>query len=135
MRHTTTATLLATLLLGAAVGCGSSGSDEKPAAKPSASSTADNDARYLKAARQLSFNGTPSDGDLLLYPDLWCEGLDAGHSVEWLFSMTDGGLYPVGQDWGTKKADANTLLVTGVKVYCPDNSRTVLDELRASGEY
>jgi len=136
MRHTTTATLLAVLLLaGAAVGCGSSGSDDKPTAKPSASSTAGNDARYLKAARQLSFNGKPTDGDLLLYPDLWCEGLGQGHSVKWLFSMTDGGLYPVGKDWGTKKADANTLLVTGVKVYCPKHSAVVLDELKAAGEY
>ncbi|MFD5814396.1 hypothetical protein [Streptomyces sp. NPDC127038] len=134
MRHTTV--LLACLLLaGAATGCGSSGGDDKSAAKPSASSTAGNDARYLKAARQIKFNGTPTDGDLLLYPDLWCKGLDAGHSVKWLFGIHDGGLYPVGEDWGTAKADADTLLVAGVKVYCPKNSGAVLDELRASGEY
>jgi hypothetical protein len=134
MRHTTTALFAALLLAGAAVGCGSS-SDDKPAAKPKASSTAGNDARYLKAARQITFNGTPTDGDLLIYPDLWCKGLDQGHSVKWLFGMSDGGLYPVGEDWGTAKADADTLLVTGVKVYCPSNSKGVLDELRASGEY
>jgi hypothetical protein len=132
MRHTTTALLLTAGLL--LTGCGSS-SDDKPAAKPKASSTAGNDARYLKTARTITFNGKPTDGDLLIYPDLWCKGLDAGHSVKWLFSMTDGGLYPVGDDWGTAKTDANTLLVTGVKVYCPKHSAVVLDELKAAGEY
>lgn len=133
MRHTT-AVLAVLLLATAAVGCGSS-SDDKPAAKPTASSTAGNDARYLKQARQITFNGEPTDGDLLLYPDEWCAGLDEGHSVDWLFGMSDGGLYPVGDEWGTKKADAYEMLVLGVKVYCPEHSEAVLEELRASGEY
>ncbi len=129
MRHVITVLLTAACL--ALAGC----SDSKPSttdAKPSPS--VDKKATYLGAAREITFNGEPTDEELLLYPPEWCAGLDAGHSVEWLFSM-DTGLYPIGEQWGTKKPDANELLVAGVKAYCPENSAAVLDELRASGEY
>jgi len=92
--------------------------------------------QYLETAHGIPFNGTPSDTELLLYPEMWCNELDAGHSVEWMFDMTQGGgLYPIGEKWGTKKEDANELLVAGVKAYCPENLPAAQDELRASGEY
>ena len=136
MRHTTI--LLAAALLLAVTGCssGNDSSDDKPAAKPSASPTVSKKDQFLKAARGITFNGAPTDRDLLVFPMLWCHELESGHSVEWMFDISGGGaLYPVGETWGTKKADANELLVAGVKAYCPEQVAAVTDELRASGEY
>lgn len=133
MRHTTTAITAALLL--ALTACGSS-SDDKPTAKPSPSKTVSKQDRYLKAAHNITFNGTPGDAVLLVYPPEWCKELDSGHSVEWMFDMFGGGgLYPIGEEWGTKKEDANALLVAGVRAYCPENVDAVLEELRASGDY
>lgn len=71
-----------------------------------------------------------------MFPTLWCNELEAGHSVEWMFDITDGGgLYPIGEEWGTAKPDAYELLVAGVKAYCPESLGAVQEELRASGEY
>ncbi|MDX3279103.1 hypothetical protein [Streptomyces scabiei] len=135
MRHTT-ALLAATLLLAALTACGTSSEDDKPAAKPSPSKTVNKDDQYLEVAREIAFNGAPSDGELLIFPELWCDRLESGHSAEWMFDMTGGGgLYPVGEEWGTAKADAYELLVAGVRAYCPENLDTVLEELRATGEY
>jgi hypothetical protein len=131
MRHTVTA--LGAALLLALTACGSSHDDSK-AGKPTPTvSKAD---RYLKTAHTLAFTDSgPTDEELLTYPPKWCDGLDAGHSVSWLFSGGGGGLYPLGMDWGTKKRDANQLLVAGVRVYCPQHVAAVTAELRASGDY
>lgn len=134
MRHTTITLAAVMLLAGAAVGC-SSGASGKADAKPSPSKTVSTASRYLAAAHQIAFNGSPSDEELLAYPPQWCDALDSGHSVKWLFDMTSGGLYPIGQEWGTAKADANTLLVAGVRAYCPANLGAVQQELRDTGEY
>lgn len=140
MRTTTTALLAAALLL-SVTSCSSGNdsndsNDSKPSAKPSPSKTVDKKDQYLKAARDITFNGAPTDRDLLVFPMLWCHELESGHSVEWMFDLAGGGgLYPVGETWGTKKADANELLVAGVKAYCPESVAAVTDELRASGEY
>ena len=137
MRHTTA--LLATVLLLAVTGCSSgdsSSSDSKPSAKPSPSKTIDKRDQYLNAAREITFNGAPTDTDLLVFPMLWCHELESGHSVEWMFDITGGGgLYPVGEEWGTAKPDAYELLVAGVKAYCPEGLGVVQGELGASGEY
>lgn len=131
--HRTTAT--AALLIAACLaltGCGSS----KSAAKPKPSPFVSKETRFLTAARQIQFNGTPSDDALLALPPKWCTALDAGHSVAWMFNNTAGeSLYPVGDDWGTVSQDANTLLVAGVKAYCPGHLAAVTAELRASGGY
>jgi hypothetical protein len=133
MRTTTTA--IAAALLLALTACGS-GDDDKPAAEPSPSKTLSRQEQYLETAHEIAFNGSPSDAALLAYPEEWCKQLDDGHSVEWMFEMFGGGgLYPVGDDWGTKKDDANKLLVAGVKAYCPENLDAVRQELRESGEY
>lgn len=131
MRHTTLLLAAACLAL---AGCSSGGDAD---AKPSTSTPkVSKETRYLTAARDISFNGTPSDDELLALPPKWCAGLASGHSVEWMFDMTGGGsLYPIGMDWGTAKADANELLLVGVKTYCPDQAATVTTELRAAGEY
>jgi hypothetical protein len=136
MRHA--ATLLAAALLLAVTGCSSNGSSSgnKPAAKPSPSPTISKKDQYLKAAHSITFNGAPSDTELLVFPMLWCQELETGHSVEWMFDITGGGgLYPVGEEWGTAKPDAYELLVAGVKAYCPESLDAVQEELRASGEY
>jgi ABC-type glycerol-3-phosphate transport system substrate-binding protein len=132
-RHTAAAVLLAAGL--ALAGCGAGQDDTKAAAKPSPSKTVNKSDRYLKVAHGITFNGSPTDEELLEYPQQWCDGLAGGHSVKWLFSSGGGGLYPIGDDWGTKKADADALLVAGVKTYCPENLDAVTSELRASGEY
>lgn len=135
MRHAAT-TALAAILLAALTACGS-GSDDKPAAKPSPSKTVDKAGQFLKTAHGITYNGSPTDEELLDYPQQWCDGLDQGHSVKWLFTMfgDGGGLYPIGDAWGTKKADAYTLLVAGVKAYCPANLSDVKEQVRAGGDY
>lgn len=136
MRHTITVTLAAAMLATLAACGGDTGSDDKGAAKVSASPAVNKKDQYLAAAREITFNGAPTDTDLLVFPMLWCQELESGHSVEWIFDVTGGGgLYPVGESWGTKKADANELLVAGVKAYCPESLAAVQEELRASGEY
>lgn len=128
--------LLAACLLATLTACGGGGSDDKPAAKASASPTVSKKDQYLTAAREITFNGSPTDTDLLVFPMLWCQELESGHSVEWIFDVTGGGgLYPVGESWGTKRVDANELLVAGVKAYCPASLGAVQEELRASGQY
>lgn len=137
MRRTAT-TLLAVLLAGAAVGCGSS-SDDKPDARPSASATpsADPLVTFSKAVDKAQLEsyatGIPVADELGAFPPQWCSALDEGHSVEWL--LGEGDLYPIGQDWGTEKTDAYQLVVLGVRAYCPKREAAVKDELRASGEY
>jgi hypothetical protein len=134
--RTTTAGILAVLALTLTACSGSSdGGDGKPAASTTAAPSPDPDQQYLQAAHRIEFNGTPTDEELLEYPGQWCDALQAGHSVEWLFSSGGGGLYPVGLDWGTVKQDAHELLVAGVKAYCPDHADTVLEELRATDGY
>jgi predicted small lipoprotein YifL len=134
MRHTiTSAALLAAVL--ALSACGGSGGS-KAAAKPSPSPTVSKADQYLKVAHGITFNGSPTDTELLALPPKWCDALDAAHSVKWMFDSTGGGgLYPWGAEWGTAQQDADTLVVAGVKAYCPRNLKAVADELRASGEY
>jgi hypothetical protein len=134
MRTTATAALGAALLL-SLTACGNNHSDSN-ADKPHPTPTVSKADRYLKTAHTLTFTGSgPTDSELLDYPPKWCDGLDAGHSVSWLFSGGGGGLYPIGMDWGTKKREANQLLVAGVRVYCPQHTDAVTAELRASGDY
>lgn len=128
----TAAVVLACLLLGGAAACG--GGDDKPAAKQAAASPSiSKESRYLAVANGITFNGTPATDELLALPPRWCQALDAGHGVEWM--LGDGGLYPVGEEWGTVKTDAYTLMVAGVEGYCPKHLAAVRDELKAAGAY
>jgi len=137
MNRATTA-LLTLLLAGAAVGCGSS-SDDKPTARPSASATpsANPLVQFTKAVDHAQLEsyatGIPAYQELEVFPPQWCKALDEGHSVEWMFG--DGGLYPVGQEWGTTQADAYQLVVLGTRAYCPKHVDAVTDELKAAGAY
>jgi hypothetical protein len=134
MRHTTTVLLLAAAL--ALAGCSNSSSGSDKPAKPKASPTVSKESSFLKVAHGITFNGSPTDTELLALPPKWCDALDAAHSVKWMFDSTGGGgLYPWGAEWGTAQQDADTLVVAGVKAYCPRNLKAVADELRASGEY
>lgn len=137
MRHTTTATLLTVACL-ALAGCGSS-SDDKPAARPSASATpsANPLVEFTNAVNHAQLEsyatGIPAFQELEVFPPKWCKALDQGHSVEWM--LGDGDLYPVGWEWGTEKSDAYQLVVFGVRAYCPKHLAAVTDELKASGVY
>ncbi|MFE6156160.1 DUF732 domain-containing protein [Streptomyces sp. NPDC057889] len=131
MRRTATALLAAALLAGLTA-CGAT-EDGKAAAEPKAKPTVSKETRYLNAAHEITFNGEPSDDELTAFPPQWCSALDTGHSVEWL--LGDGGLYPIGDEWGTVKQGAYTLVATGTKAYCPENFDAVRDELRESGAY
>lgn len=134
MRRTIT-TLLALLLAGAA-GCGSSG---QPTAQPAASATPSADplvkfTREVDSAQLESYaTGIPVADELGVFPPRWCKALAEGHSVEWMLGA--GGLYPVGQDWGTEKSDAYQLVLLGVRAYCPKREAAVKDELRELGAY
>jgi len=133
MRRAIAAVLAAALLAGLTA-CGSS--DGKPTVvKASPAPTVNPRGEFLGAAHEITFNGAPTDGELLAYPPQWCKGLDAGHSAAWLFDLDQGDLYPVGDEWGTVKQDADTLLVAGVKAYCPKNLAALTAELRAAGDY
>lgn len=136
MRRTTI--LLAACL--ALAGCSDSGGDAAASTpSPSASPSVDPVVPFMKSVEDANFasyeSGIPPFQELELFPPEWCTALDAGHSVEWMFDMSQGGLYPVGQEWGTEKGDAYQLVVLGVKAYCPKHSAVVLEELRALGEY
>lgn len=140
MRHTTI--LLATCLLLAGAGCSDGGGDtaeSKPSASAAQSPVVDPVVPFMRAvedARLASYSaGVPPYQELEIYPPLWCRAIDDGHSVEWMFDMTKGGLYPIGEEWGTTKADAHQVLLMGVEAYCPKQLEAVRADLRASGEY
>ncbi|MFF9714811.1 hypothetical protein ACF1DW_04335 [Streptomyces sp. NPDC014603] len=133
--RTRTALTAALLALAALTSCSSEDqADTKPSTKPSPSAPSA-ETQYLTAAQEITFNGDPTDAELQAFPPQWCEALNDGHSVQWIFGIRDGGLYPVGETWGTVKADAYKLLIAGVRAYCPDHLSAVQDELRATGEY
>jgi hypothetical protein len=144
MHRTTTATA-ATALLAAGIlltGCTSSGdSDAKATAPPSSSAAAvptvpvrDQFLQGINAANIQSWeHAGPTDDELAAYPDQWCAALAEGHSVDWMFGQ--GGQYPIGMSWGTRKADAYKVLVLAVGYYCPARKGDVEEQLRATGDY
>jgi hypothetical protein len=132
MRHA------ATLLLAGTTACGGGGgssADPKPSA--SATPSADPLVKFSKAVDNAALDsyatGIPAYEELGAFPPKWCKALDDGHSVEWM--LGDGGLYPVGWDWGTEKSDANRLVLLGVQAYCPKHTAEVKQELRDAGAY
>ncbi|MFE7243714.1 hypothetical protein [Streptomyces sp. NPDC057580] len=68
-----------------------------------------------------------------MLPPEWCLDLKDGHSVDYLFDANEA--YPIGPEWGTKRADANELLLLGVSTHCPEYRDQVTEELRATGQY
>ncbi|MCI3279130.1 hypothetical protein [Streptomyces cylindrosporus] len=142
MRHTVTRAAVAVLLSTlTATACGSSNSGtggSKPATTgtPSPTTRAEREGQYILASQDIPFTSRrPSNDELLAYPPKWCAALDDGHSVEWMFSGGGGDLYPIGLDWGTKEANADRLLIAGVKAYCPKYMDAVTAELRETGAY
>lgn len=134
MRRTTVAVLLAAGL--ALTGCSSSGGgDGKPT--PAVTPSADPLVTFTRAvdgAQLESYaTGIPVADELGVFPPRWCKALDGGHSVAWVLGA--GNLYPMGQGWGTKKADAYQLVLLGVRAYCPKHEAAVKGELRALGAY
>lgn len=111
------------------------GSQEKPKAEPTRTPSD----KFLGAIVDHpihSWDGNgPSQTELLAYPPKWCAALDQGHSVNYLLEADDGKLYPIGQDWGTKKADAQQVIVMAVEAYCPKHRERVTQELRSNGDY
>lgn len=142
MRNTVTmaAAVLLLTLTTAACGGGDDAKDGDGKATvstiPSPSSSEALAAQYLAESQRIPFTShRPAIDELLAYPPKWCAALDDGHSVEWMFSSGGGSLYPIGDDWGTVEADANKLLLVGVKVYCPKHLAAVTEELKAAGKY
>lgn len=138
----TRTTLAACLLALAALtaGCSSDDSaDSKPTAEASASPTQDPGEAFTSAVTAANLDSyaetAPPAEELAEFPPQWCDALDSGHSVEWLFSVQQGNLYPIGMTWGTEKSDAYEVLVLGVKTHCPEHSDAVLEELRDNGLY
>lgn len=141
--HTRTAAAAAALTAGLLLtaGCSSGGAAKPAAATPSTSpvptvALRDQFLQQINAANIISWGQRgPSDDELAAYPDRWCAQLAYGHSVEWMFDIQQGDLYPIGQDWGTTEADADRVLVMAVTDFCPDRKPVVLAELRAAGNY
>lgn len=136
MRHTAAILLTAGMLALTGCGAAASGTDAKPGASP----TADPSEKFINSIIDAHLDsyadGIPAADELTAFPPQWCSALDAGHSVEWMFDETNGGgLYPVGENWGTEKTDAYQLVVLGVQVYCPKHAAAVKKELRESGAY
>jgi hypothetical protein len=136
MRRTTTLLLAASLAL---AGCSPTDSEEKADAKPSVSPTTDPGEMFVTSVIEAHLDsyatGVPAADELKRFPPEWCKARDAGHSVDWMFDMFQGGLYPIGESWGTEKSDAFEVLVLGVKAYCPKHSKELLAELRETGKY
>lgn len=140
-RTTTTAVLLAVSALLTLTACGDNDSDDSTAEPKASKSTAyklnphDQWRQSINAAGITSWteDKSPSTEELEAMPKDWCTALKAGHSVKWLFG--DGGLYPIGETWGTEKSEAHKLVVLGVEAYCPKLTGRVKAELRESGEY
>ena len=122
----------------ALAGCSDSGGDTAASTpSPSPTPSVAPVIPFMKSVEGANFasyeTGIPPFQELELFPPEWCKALGEGHSVEWL--LGDGGLYPVGQEWGTEKSDAYQLVVLGVRAYCPKNAAAVIEELRALGAY
>ena len=135
MRRLTTAAAAALLL--ALTGCGSEPDSNKPAASATPSPSVDREAEFLADVKAASFaswkTAAPPDAELVTYPMRWCNEFEAGHSVAYIIG--DESLYPIGQTWGTAKADAQELIVLAVTSYCPQYRDQVTEELRGSGQY
>lgn len=136
----TTTAALATAVVLMATGCASSSDDKpEPDAKPKATPTVSKEEKFLADLNDTDIaswaDKRPTDEEILYFPEEWCDGLNEGHSVEYLFDLTQGALYPNGEDWGTKLDDANTVLVLAVTAYCPEHRDAVTEELRESGSY
>lgn len=137
MRRITTVLLAASILL-TLTSCGSDGAGQ---AEPEASKSSayklnpgDQWRQSINAAGITSWADTsPSTAELTAMPKDWCSALKAGHSVQWL--LDEGGLYPIGEDWGTEKSEAQELVVLGTQAYCPKFTGRVKAELRESGGY
>ncbi|MFS0697770.1 DUF732 domain-containing protein [Streptomyces nitrosporeus] len=135
MRTRTTAAAAAAILL-ALTGCSS---NTDTTAKAKATPTISKGDAFLTAVDKADIaswaSAGPEDAELLDYPQRWCDSLSEGHSAEHVLTADQGLLYPYGDGWGTKRAEANQLLVLGTKSYCPELTDQVTAELRATGEY
>lgn len=137
-RHFTALTvglLLALTACGTADNPPSTPSDKGGAEASTATSSPEQ--QFLTDAKAAGFDSWktegPTDAELATYPPQWCTELKGGHGVAYI--LDDGDLYPIGPTWGTKKAEAQELVVLGVTAYCPEYRDQVTQELRDSGTY
>ncbi|MEW2393030.1 hypothetical protein AB0933_32185 [Streptomyces venezuelae] len=139
MRRAATTVLLATALTLTAAGCGTSeDSSDKPKPSKSTEYKLQPDDQWKQSINAAGITSWPEDAaptvdEVEAMPKDWCKALKEGHSVKWL--LGDGGLYPVGDDWGTTKSEAHKLVVLGADAYCPKQAGRVKAELRKSGGY
>lgn len=137
MRRTATAVATAAALLSTLSACGDAGAEAEPKASASTTYKLNPRDQFLQAVNAAGFESwaetRPSQDELLAFPERWCTELKAGHSVEWL--LGDGGLYPIGDNWGTEKPEAQEAVVLGVEAYCPKLKDQVTEELRETGAY
>lgn len=139
MKRTWAAPIIGAALVLLLTGCGGSEAPQSKAT-PSATPTISKDQRFLNAvtAKNIEWpSGPPPDDELLSYPPRWCAAVADGHSGDWILSAMGPqlDLYPTGANWGTKVADARTLLVTAVTTYCPQYRTELITGLQDSGEY
>lgn len=127
------------LVIGVAALASCSGATSPATATASPTQTVDKQTRFLTTVHSAGIaswavNG-PTDAELELYPDRWCTALGEDHSVAYILSGGDDNLYPIGSSWGTKKPDAERVLVLAVTAYCPSLRPAVVQQLQASGDW
>ncbi|GGV62805.1 hypothetical protein GCM10010277_68370 [Streptomyces longisporoflavus] len=137
MRRTTIAALAAAALLTLTACGGDSGSKAEPQTSKSTAYKLRPEDQWVQSINSAGITSwadkSPSREELTAMPEGWCAALKAGHSVEWL--LGEGDLYPIGEDWGTEKGEAQELVVLGSAAYCPKFEKRVKAELRESGAY
>lgn len=133
MRTRTALASLTAVLLLALTACSSN--DEPSAGKPAATTAPEDE--FLANAKAANFDSwkaaAPPDAELAAFPSKWCVELKAGHGAAYI--LGNDALYPIGQNWGTAKPDAQELLVLGITAYCPEYRDQITQELRDSGTY
>lgn len=133
----TAAAVTAAILL---AGCGGGGgsSNAKSSHSPSPTTTVSKQDKFLQAVHQANIESwataAPTDEEIAVYPQQWCDQLAAGHSLNEILSVRSG-LYPSGDNWGTKIGDAYQVLILGVTAYCPQYRAEVVQQAQASGNY
>lgn len=115
-----------------------SSSEEPTAEQAPASTTASPEVKFLSDVKAANFESWaagsgPTEADLTTYATDWCAELKAGHGANYI--LGDDTLYPNGPGWGTKKEEAQELVVLAVTAYCPEYRDQVTQELRDTGTY
>lgn len=124
------------LLAGCSGGGGDKAADKASAA--AATPTLSKQARFLQSVHRAGIGSwataAPTDEEIAVYPQQWCDQLAVGHSLNEILGVRSG-FYPSGSDWGTAIGDTYRVLILGVTAYCPQYRAEAVQQAQASGNY